>query len=730
MKQEHPAAVALFVMLFLGSPGAGSAGILPALAPQAGCLRSCQLLLAHDGHTKYSIVLPNSASPTEQFAVEELANYLRKLTGAVFPISPQRAETGKPCIYISSTEVPGLSEPLTGEAYAVVVDGEDVYLNGGRGRAVLYAVYDCLERLGLTWFAPDFDFYSGAAESIPNRPSLLLEVKESGPIVRRPRLDLRKLDVGEAISHTERNLRQLLAWMPKAGFNTLMVPMDYQGRGRAGWDKWREQLTPELQKRDLILEVGGHGYQNFLNARMEGGRLFKEHNEWFGQGADGLCNPAAGQVFCTSNEEAVRFVSNGVIEYLRARKEIQVFDFWPPDVGKWCECRRCLEQGSPAERHARLTNHLHSRMAAACPNVRLECLAYSETLNPPSTPLNPGILLDFCPINQNFEYAIFDERGANNREYAVTLAEWRRRFGGDIGIYTYYRKYAWKSLPVVIPGYIKRDLQWYLTKRVKAISIFAEPGDWFTFELHHYILGRLSWDPELDLDALLKKYCQIRFGAAAGVAWSILAVLEQEVPRFGSLPFTTQKTAEEIAKPYGKLADLERKLAEMTPRLQEPYRSHCNRLLLMCGYALKDLKIQESRAAGLSLQQIRALVLELSDFLNAHAQAGTFMVYFGLEEPRLFRKYGLAEESQLGGSRVLISFIPAHGYLSKEKVAELGRAALFEISIGRGRLWVCGLDLERSVEVDPAARRFALHLVRAAHRESIPGGSSHSESER
>jgi len=83
-----------------------------------------------------------------------------------------------------------------------------------------------------------------------------------------------------------------------------------------------------------------------------------------------------------------------------------------------------------------------------------------------------------------------------------------------------------------------------------------------------------------------------------------------------------------------------------------------------------------------------------------------------------------------GGSRVLIGFVPAHGYLSKEKVAELGRAALFEISIGRGRLWVCGLDLERSVEVDPAARRFALNLVRAAHRESIPGNLSQSESER
>jgi len=82
------------------------------------------------------------------------------------------------------------------------------------------------------------------------------------------------------------------------------------------------------------------------------------------------------------------------------------------------------------------------------------------------------------------------------------------------------------------------------------------------------------------------------------------------------------------------------------------------------------------------------------------------------------------------GRRVLVRFIPAHGYLSKEKVSDLGMAALFEITIGRGRVWVCGLDLERSVEVDPAARRFALNLIRAANPEFISGNLSQSESER
>ena len=45
---------------------------------------------------------------------------------------------------------------------------------------------------------------------------------------------------------------------------TLVIPTDYQGHGRVKWDNWRDALTPELQKRGILIEVGGHGYQNFL----------------------------------------------------------------------------------------------------------------------------------------------------------------------------------------------------------------------------------------------------------------------------------------------------------------------------------------------------------------------------------------------------------------------------------------------------------------------------------
>ena len=67
-----------------------------------------------------------------------------------------------------------------------------------------------------------------------------------------------------------------------------------------------------------------------------------------------------------------------------------------------------------------------------------------------------------------------------------------------------------------------------------------------------------------------------------------------------------------------------------------------------------------------------------------------------------------------GTARELIRFIPSHGYIALERVPELMASTLFEIPVGKGRVWVCDFDLEESVSVDPAARIFAENLLHAA----------------
>ncbi|MEO6034638.1 MAG: hypothetical protein ABIQ35_05240 [Verrucomicrobiota bacterium] len=82
-------------------------------------------------------------------------------------------------------------------------------------------------------------------------------------------------------------------------------------------------------------------------------------------------------------------------------------------------------------------------------------------------------------------------------------------------------------------------------------------------------------------------------------------------------------------------------------------------------------------------------------------------------------------------ARELVRFIPPHGYIPAEKLPEQYRSVFFEIPLGRGRLWVCDLDLEASISADPAAQRFAMNLLRAASNpgstKNLPRVLSHEE---
>ena len=176
--------------------------------------------------------------------------------------------------------------------------------------------------------------------------------------------------------------------------------------------------------------------------------------------------------------------------------------------------------------------------------MKLEMIAYQPVLlPPPAVKLNKDVLVDFCPINQCFEKQIYDTGASNNATYVAALGKWRQSFEGEIGLYSYFRKYAWHSLPNVCPHYMQRDVIWYANVSLSAISTYAEPGDWFTYELNHYTFGRLAWNPKVKVDSIVKSYCRFRYGEAASSAVKVFAMLEEIVPEFCSIPFTRLKAS-------------------------------------------------------------------------------------------------------------------------------------------------------------------------------------------
>ena len=117
------------------------------------------------------IVVPTRASDPEKKAAEELCYWLGEITGTHFSIVPDRRPAQAREISVGQTTrlqeaaFPEPSVDLGWDGYVLEVQGERLYLSGGR-RGPINAVVALLEEdLGCRWYTPD-------VSRIPKRPTL------------------------------------------------------------------------------------------------------------------------------------------------------------------------------------------------------------------------------------------------------------------------------------------------------------------------------------------------------------------------------------------------------------------------------------------------------------------------------------------------------------------------------------------------------------------------------
>ena len=588
------------------------------------------ITISWNGTSRVTIVPPDHPSVTQEFAAAELARYLEEISDAAFEVINGKS----PGPVIRLTRDSG----IVADQYTISSDSRDITLAGNSDRALLYAVYDFLERLGCRWLAPEFLFYKGHASVIPSQSNL--NFPRHASIRQSPVFKYRKVDLAEGKSADPATVAAIIDWMPRNRFNTLMVPMDLNNRGRMVWDDFR-RLVPELKKRGIVLEVGQHGYQNFLNAGMQEGKLFELHPDWFGR--DRECHPSPKEecVFNTSNPDALEFFLTNFLEYIRQHPEIDVFDLWPPDNASWGDCKAEVSD-PPKLRQARLAERVREAARGSDPGLRIEIIAFARTLQ--YAPVDSEIMVDVCPINQSFEKQIFDSSSVQNYSYASAVQDWRNHFRGDLGIYTYYRKYAWKSLPNLIPHYMQSDLKWYASLPVQGISCYAEPGDWFTYELNHYILGRLEWNPDADVDSLIASYCVARYAGAWQVGVSACNLLEETVRYFGNIRNSTLKKAAEISMANARIDRLLEEISFAQTNVNSMTGQFLDKLARMLQYARLDLKIQEQRASGAGAGILDALLKDLASFLDSTRGQGILIVGEHEDIGYLERHYGVFRE--------------------------------------------------------------------------------------
>lgn len=608
------------------------------------------LVLADNRRTDYCIVTNSKTSEIEKFACEELKKYLDQITDANYTFSNKLLK--KSIVVCNQNNIHELNSKadipvLSDESFGIFQRKEAIYLVGGTERSVLYAVYEFLENLGCRWIAPDFDFYEGTHQFIPSKT--LLKVDFSVDKKEYTTSKYRKFYI-TGQSRTYEELMSLIDWMPKLRVNHAAFKID----GPLQWSLWRNKLTHELQKRGIVIEVGGHGYNYFLSPEEDNGKLFENHPEWFGVNKRfgikelGYRSKEKRVIFCTSNKEAIEYLHKKIANFLHQNPEIEVFDFWPPDQELWCECSDCLKMGSISDRHSILVNQTAEFLKKSFPKLKLECLAYHHYFEPPlNFKMTDKVLVDFADYYQNFEYQFYDNESIANKIHNAALVRWTKEFGGDISIYSYYRKGFWRSLPNIMPHYIQNDLKYYNHIGIKGVSVYSEPKDWFTYGLNHYVLWKLAWNPEMDVNDIISEYCMTVYGNSAPVAEYVYREFE-DIVRFACV---IHQTTFKTDKQYDQYTARIQKCIEIISNEEMKYedntttKNHLFRLELMAKYAEKSVEMMRALAAenrtketsvhttdtGTSFDRIDGVLTkkppldkELIDWLKKYANLGVF----------------------------------------------------------------------------------------------------------
>jgi len=467
--------------------------LLTVLALPALCADS--LTLATGGHTDYQIVLPAVATPPQQHAGEELAEFLGQITGAAFPVLPEQAWTGGPALFVGLSTAARTASPtatrqgLGHDGLAIETAGRNVLLYGGEPRGTLYAVYTFLEdHLDCHW-------WTATASYIPKKADLAI-----------PPISYRHVPVLE--------YREPFFWEAFDG--------DWAVRNKANGAS--ERLSPEH---------GGHiiyqGFVHTLAGLVPSDKYFSIHPEWFAM-RDGKRTTGYTQ-YCLTNQELKDFVVRRVLEELRANPTANIVSVSQNDNGDYCQCPVCAaldaKEGSHAGSLLHFVNYVARAVKTEFPYVAVDTLAYQYTQKPPKyVKPDPNVIVRLCSGVCDTARPLTHPM---NREFYRDLVGWNK-ICHRLYVWDYVTNFAHYLRPQPNVFVLGPNVRTFVEHGVRGLfeqgSYQSTGGD--MAPLKAWLLAKMLWDPSRDPDALIREFLNGYYGPAGPFIYEYLQVLHQD----------------------------------------------------------------------------------------------------------------------------------------------------------------------------------------------------------
>lgn len=416
------------------------------------------------------------------FIATQLRYYLARVTIAPFEVKTCDGEKG---IYIE------LEKTYTDDEFSITAKNGSLYIKGGK-RGVIYGGYELLEIIGCRFFTP-------TCEKIPTKTTL--EIPEINKR-EKPVFEFRDTDYGDIKRYSK------FATMCRINGMWNDIPECLGGSIRYALGAHSfARLVPHDQYRDTHPE-----YFSFYNGR----RQSIKDDHW---------------QLCLTNPDIIDIVVDNARRILKENPDKKILSISQNDNPYSCQCENCLEsdrdEGSPVGTLIKFVNRVAEILEPEFPDVTFDILAYHYT-RPASqkTQTRHNVCVRLCASGTCFahpydkcddhSHAVKHPNGKTSL-FIEDLIEWSK-VCERLYVWDYTSNFPLYPMPFPNWRILKPNLQTLAKNNVKGVfeeaNCAANGGVDFN-ELRTYLICKLMWNPDCDIDTHRKEFMECYYGDAA-----------------------------------------------------------------------------------------------------------------------------------------------------------------------------------------------------------------------
>ena len=268
-------------------------------------------------------------------------------------------------------------------------------------------------------------------------------------------------------------------------------------------------------------------------------KYFKDHPEYFSMNRRGVRQVKPVGQLCYTNPDVRDIVTRTLLECIRRDRAAspadypRIYDVSHEDNTNFLclcpECRKVIakynrtpanpESEADMNRHGgdaglqlEFINDIAGRIAKVHPDAVLRVFAYVSTEEPPNGDIRPA---DNVMIWMTDLYSKCDHHlpllHPFNRPRADLIRHW-------LGVSKHFELWDYfivgPTMPEIGADAFAADAKFFREIGLRRLFMEAELRGGVFFELNNFLMDRLYWDPDEDVDALVKTYCRV-YGAGA-----------------------------------------------------------------------------------------------------------------------------------------------------------------------------------------------------------------------